>query len=292
MDFTLSQSRRSTAASSNQLETSALHTSGIRALSAVGLRLVMAAGLAMAGAVLGCDGATTSNLEADSRRGSARSGSPEATNADAAFVWPEDPSHPMLKLEVDSDPGRGTITIELMPEIAPATVAHVIDLAQQKYYDGTTFHRVIPGFMIQGGDPNSRDRDPDNDGQGNPEISITDEFGPAPFVRGVVGMGNKGRRNSTGGQFFIMHADNRNLDGRYTVIGRVIDGMDVVDSIMDVQIDQIGRWGPKDRPIENVVMKSVAIEIRETAKAQRSPTNLPQNDGSAENLSANTLADL
>jgi peptidyl-prolyl cis-trans isomerase B (cyclophilin B) len=191
------------------------------------------------------------------------------------FVWPEDPSHPTLALEIAADasaasesgeqPSHRRIQIELMPELAPVTVAHVINLAKENYYDGTTFHRVIPGFMIQGGDPNSRDRDPNNDGNGNPTMQISDEFGDAPFLRGVVGMGNLGRRNSTGSQFFIMHADHRSLDGRYTVIGRVISGMEVVDAITDVSIDKIGRWGPRDRPIKNVLMTRVAIEERAIA---------------------------
>ncbi len=189
------------------------------------------------------------------------------------FEWPDDPSHPTLGLEIENAAinvashgaddgqraGRGTIVIELMPELAPVTVARVIDLAKDGYYDGTTFHRVIPGFMIQGGDPNTRDRDPDNDGSGDPSVRLDDEFSDAPFVRGVVGMGNLGRRDSTGSQFFIMHADERSLDGRYTVIGKVVSGIEVVDEITRVSIDRIGRWGPKDRPIENVVMKRVAI---------------------------------
>jgi peptidyl-prolyl cis-trans isomerase B (cyclophilin B) len=194
--------------------------------------------------------------------------------AAVAFEWPDDPSHPSLSVEIENATinaighsaeegqraGESTIVIELMPELAPVTVAQVIDLAKDGYYDGTTFHRVIPGFMIQGGDPNTRDRDPSNDGNGDPSMRLDDEFGAAPFVRGVVAMGNLGRKGSTSGQFFIMHADNRSLDGRYTVIGRVVSGIEVVDEITRVSIDRIGRWGPKDRPIENVVMKRVAIQ--------------------------------
>lgn len=196
-----------------------------------------------------------------------------------AFEWPDDPSHPRLLLEIESDSSRVrgmkrgvlAIEIELMPELAPITVAHVIELAKDGYYDGTTFHRVIPGFMIQGGDPNSRDSDPDNDGKGDISIKFDDEFSDAPFLRGVVGMGNKGRQNSTGSQFFIMHADDHSLDGRYTVIGRVVSGIEIVDSITEVSIDRIGRWGPKNRPIENVFMKRVAIR-KESAKIGSDPS--------------------
>jgi len=185
----------------------------------------------------------------------------------APFEWPDDPNHATLSVEIETDSiefmdrieGGAIITIELMPELAPISVARVIDLAKDGYYDGTTFHRVIPDFMIQGGDPNSRDRNPNNDGNGNPELHLPDEFGEAPFLRGVVGMGNLGRKNSTGGQFFIMQADAPSLEGRYTVIGRVVSGIEVVDAITEVSIDRVGRWGPKDRPIENVWMKRVAI---------------------------------
>ena len=185
--------------------------------------------------------------------------------AAASFEWPVDPSHPTLTLEIESGASdvlaedKRTIVIELMPELAPESVAHVVDLAKDGYYDGTTFHRVIPGFMIQGGDSNSRDRDPNNDGDGIHDIRIADEFGRAPFVRGVVGMANRGHPNSAGSQFFIMHADNRSIDGRYSVIGRVVSGIEVVDAISQVPIDRVGRWGPKNRPLENVLMKRVAI---------------------------------
>lgn len=173
------------------------------------------------------------------------------------FAWPADPSHPVIEIEVRTPERRGTILVELMPELAPTTVVNVIELAEEGYYDGTTFHRVIPGFMIQGGDPRSRDRDPTNDGTGGAERDLPDEFTSAPYLRGIVGMGNRGRADSTSTQFFIMQADNRNLDGRYNTIGRVLDGMPLVDDITRVAIDRSGRWGPKDRPIENVVIERV-----------------------------------
>ena len=96
-------------------------------------------------------------------------------------------------------------------------------------------------------------------------MQSSDEFGAAPFLRGVVGMGNLGRKNTTGNQFVIVHADQPSLDGRYTVIGRVISGMDVVDEITRVSMDKVGRWGPRDRPIENVLMKHVTIHERVAA---------------------------
>ena len=215
-----------------------------------------------------------------------RTDSPETMGSEASFSWPEDPSHPVLEIVFESPDASGEIRIELMPELAPVTVAAVIELANKGYYDGTTFHRVIPQFMIQGGDPNSRDRDPSNDGYGDSSISYPDEFGQASFERGVVGMGNTGRANSSSAQFFIMHATEKSLDGRYTAIGRVIRGMEFVDSITQVEIDEVGRWGPKDRPITSVVMKKVhtigavatvldALD-RESALAQ---SNADENEG-------------
>lgn len=186
-----------------------------------------------------------------------RQAKPAPTEKADEFAWPADPSHPVIEVQVATPEQEGTILIELMPELAPATVVNVIDLANEGYYDGTTFHRVIPGFMIQGGDPKSRDRDPTNDGTGGGENPLPDEFSSAPYLRGVVGMGNRGRSDSTSAQFFIMHAENRNLDGRYNTIGRVLAGMEFVDEITRVAIDRSGRWGPKDRPIKNVTIQRV-----------------------------------
>ena len=166
----------------------------------------------------------------------------------------------------------GPIAVLLHYEKVPITVANFVGLAEgtrewtdtageqvtRPLYDGTIFHRVIKDFMIQGGDPNTRDNRPDNDGQGGPDLELADEFSDAPFSRGVVAMANRGRKNSAGSQFFIVHGDTPALVGQYTVIGRVRSGMEVVDAIVDVEIDGAGRWGPKHRPIENVVL--IAVE--------------------------------
>jgi len=155
----------------------------------------------------------------------------------------------------------GVIRIELLPEIAPQTVANFAKLVNEGFYDGTTFHRVIPGFMIQGGDPASKNKDPRDDGKGGPGYKIDDEFSAFPHVRGVVSMANTGDRNSGGSQFFIVHQDTRHLDGRYSAFGRVIESLDVVDAVTRVAIDKYGRFGPRDRPHPDaVVMESVRIE--------------------------------
>ncbi|MEE2663032.1 MAG: peptidylprolyl isomerase [Myxococcota bacterium] len=171
------------------------------------------------------------------------------------WSWP-DGAHPHALIEVA---GLGTIEIELYPELAPNTVANFQKLAAQGFYDGTTFHRVIPGFMIQGGDANTRNDDPRDDGAGGPGYTIEDEFSDAPHLRGAVSMANRGAPATGGSQFFIVHADSQHLDRDHSLFGRVVSGMDVVDRIAEVERDIAGRWGPKNRPIESLAMSKVRV---------------------------------
>ncbi len=175
----------------------------------------------------------------------------------AALPEPPPGSLPVATIRVRD---FGEIRVELLAHIAPQTVANFEKLAGEGFYDGTTFHRVIPDFMIQGGDPNTRDRDPRNDGMGGPGYAIPDEFGGAPHVRGILSMANTGRPETGGSQFFILVGDAPHLDGKHSVFGRVVDGMEVVDRIVAVERDEYGRWGPPDRPREDVVVESVRIE--------------------------------
>ncbi len=163
--------------------------------------------------------------------------------------------------------GYGAIHIALYPELAPVSVDSFRGLAGDGFYDGTTFHRVIPEFMIQGGDPNSLDDDPRNDGFGGPDFRVPDEFSEALHTRGTVSLANTGSPNSSGSQFFIVLADQPHLDGRYNVIGKVIEGMDVVDRITTAERDLLGRWGAQDRPIENIVIER--IELTETEDGEQ-----------------------
>jgi cyclophilin family peptidyl-prolyl cis-trans isomerase len=156
----------------------------------------------------------------------------------------------------------GAIRVELLPELAPQTVAHFRRLVEEGYYDGTTFHRVVPDFVIQGGDPNSRDRDPRNDGRGGRQEEIAIEASDVTFVRGVVAMANRRGASTSGPQFFVTVEDRPDLDGRFALFGHVVEGMDVVDAIARVPTDTYGRYGPKDRPLEDVVM---TIRIEEGA---------------------------
>lgn len=147
----------------------------------------------------------------------------------------------------------GSIQVELYPEIAPNTVMNFMSLAQKGFYNGLIFHRVIKGFMIQGGCPNGT-------GMGNPGYSIKGEFrgngvdNPLKHERGVISMARSMMPNSAGSQFFIMHKDAPHLDGQYAAFGRVIDGMDVVDDIANQWTDAM------DKPVEPQVMESVTVE--------------------------------
>lgn len=175
--------------------------------------------------------------------------------------------HPAVVLEVE---GYGRIRIELLPEKAPKTAANFASLAEKGFYDGTTFHRVIPGFVIQGGDPNSKNRDPRDDGEGGPGYTIPDEPSDLRQVRGTVSMANLGSPHTAGSQFFIVLADQPDLDGRYTAFGRVTEGMDVVDRIAAVETDRYGRWGAQDRPRTNVVVKRAQL-VDDTSPDERTP---------------------
>jgi len=135
---------------------------------------------------------------------------------------------------VNIETNHGNISFELLDDLAPETVRNFKELAKKGFYDGTLFHRVIPGFMIQGGDPNTKTDDKDSWGMGGPGYTINAEFNSKSHSRGIVSMARGPDPNSAGSQFFIMHGDNPGLDHEYTVFGKVIKGMDVVDKIVMV----------------------------------------------------------
>ena len=160
--------------------------------------------------------------------------------------------------------GFGEIRFVLLEQVAPHHVANFIALATSHFYDGTTFHRVIPKFMIQGGDPNSKDADPTNDGTGGPGYFLQPEFNATHHDPGVVSMARQAEPATAGSQFFIMTTGSESwrpqLDGQYTVFGRVIQGQDVVDAISKTPRDR------RDRPLSNVVVESVTILPAPAAK--------------------------
>lgn len=147
----------------------------------------------------------------------------------------------------------GTFKAELYPEIAPNTVNNFISLVKKGFYDGTIFHRVIPGFMIQGGDP-------EGSGMGGPGYGIKGEFSANGFkndlrhTRGVLSMARSMRPNSAGSQFFVMVADAPHLDGQYAAFGKVIEGMETADAIVSAKRDY------SDRPYEDQIMEKVTVK--------------------------------
>lgn len=150
----------------------------------------------------------------------------------------------------------GDIKLELFDSDAPKTVANFIKLAKEGFYDGTKFHRVIKDFMIQGGDPNSKDNDWSNDGTGDPGYKFEDEINQNKLVRGALAMANSGP-NTNGSQFFIVTAKETPwLDGKHTVFGKVIEGMENVDKIENVETDKLkGDHSKKDVIISEIIIE-------------------------------------
>jgi peptidyl-prolyl cis-trans isomerase B (cyclophilin B) len=148
----------------------------------------------------------------------------------------------------------GEIVLKFYPDVAPNHVKNFLDLAGKKFYDGTTFHRVIPGFMIQGGDPNSKNPDRASHGMGGPGHRLKAEFNSKPHRRGVLSMARANDPDSAGSQFFICVADSNFLDWQYTAFGEVVSGMEVADRIVSVKRD--GR----DNPLERIEMTVTVAE--------------------------------
>jgi len=148
----------------------------------------------------------------------------------------------------------GNIELKFFPEGAPNHVNNFIELAKKGFYDGTIFHRVIPRFMIQGGDPNSKQPDKSKHGQGGPGYTIKAEFNEKPHKRGTLSMARASDPDSAGSQFFICVADSAFLDKKYTVFGEVFSGMEVVDKIVNQPRDKM------DNPLDRVEMKVKIME--------------------------------
>lgn len=147
----------------------------------------------------------------------------------------------------------GKIVFKLLPELAPEHVRNFVKLAQSGFYDGTLFHRVIPGFMIQGGDPNTKTPDKSKWGMGGPGYTIKAEFSTRSHLRGIVSMARAMDPNSAGSQFFVVTSDSTFLDRQYTVFGEVLEGMETADQIVSQQRDK------NDCPLQEVRMTKVTI---------------------------------
>lgn len=159
-------------------------------------------------------------------------------------------NNPIVTIEMENG---GVMKVELYPETAPNTVANFISLVEKGFYNGTIFHRVIPGFMIQGGDP-------EGTGMGGPGYRIKGEFTANRFqndlkhTKGVISMARSGHPDSAGSQFFIMVDDAPHLDGQYASFGKMIEGIEVADQIVSVATNY------SDRPLEEQRMRSVTVE--------------------------------
>ncbi len=138
----------------------------------------------------------------------------------------------------------GNIKINLLPEIAPETVRNFVALATSNFYDGTLFHRVIPNFMIQGGDPNTKESDKSVWGQGGPGYNLKAEFNSRSHLRGIVSMARASDPDSAGSQFFIVTSDSTFLDKQYTVFAEVVEGLEIADKIVNLPRD--GNDCPKE----------------------------------------------
>lgn len=149
---------------------------------------------------------------------------------------------------------HGTISFRLLPELAPETVRNFESLAKSNFYNNTLFHRVIPGFMIQGGDPNTKTNNKRTWGQGGPGYTIKAEFNSRSHKRGIVSMARAQDPDSAGSQFFIVTTDSAFLDRQYTVFGEVVSGMDVADKIVNLPRDS------NDCPLQEAKMLKVTIQ--------------------------------
>ena len=138
----------------------------------------------------------------------------------------------------------GNIRIKLLPEIAPETVRNFVTLATSNFYNGTLFHRVIPNFMIQGGDPNTKESDKSVWGQGGPGYNLKAEFNSRSHLRGIVSMARASDPDSAGSQFFIVTSDSTFLDKQYTVFAEVVEGLEIADKIVNLPRD--GNDCPKE----------------------------------------------
>ncbi|BBF42842.1 peptidyl-prolyl cis-trans isomerase [Lachnospiraceae bacterium KM106-2] len=158
--------------------------------------------------------------------------------------------NPIVTFEMENG---DVMKVELYPEVAPNTVKNFVSLVNKGFYNGLIFHRVIPGFMIQGGCP-------DGNGMGGPGYSIKGEFSMNGFenelahTEGVISMARSAMPNSAGSQFFIMHKNSPHLDGQYAAFGKIVEGMDVVNKIAGTKTDYA------DRPREDQVMKTVTVD--------------------------------
>ena len=160
----------------------------------------------------------------------------------------------------------GQMVLEFWPDVAPKTVENFKKLAKEGFYDGTCFHRIIKGFMIQGGDPNTKDPTKEATyGQGGPGYTTKGEVNKRKHVRGVISMAHSGHPDSAGSQFFICHAEAKSLDGKYTAFGQLIKGDDVLEKLANTAVGP-DRRGEVSKPLQRVALQSVKIVPADSVK--------------------------
>lgn len=190
---------------------------------------------------------------------SSESSTPTATEVQEETVSEERQGDPYAILETS----KGEITIRLRPDLAPETVRSFLELAEVGFYNRTTFHRVMKGRMIQGGDPYSRDRDPYNDGQGTSGEYLPIEFSEEPFDRGTVAMGRTPGSDKGGScQFFIVLQRSPDWDGQYNVFGEIVGGIEVAEEISNSPLSKDSHPAMKNRPVGKQVIEGIQIEYR------------------------------
>ncbi len=163
-------------------------------------------------------------------------------------------------LEAVLDTDKGRMRARFFPDVAPNHVRNFLTLAQQGFYDGTAFHRVVRGFMIQGGCPNTKSGGRGQPGTGGPGHRVAAEFNNKPHRRGVLSMARSAHPDSAGSQFFIVHGDHvASLDGNYTVFGELSEGLDVLDAIAASEVE-FGAGGERSKPVTRIGLHSVRVE--------------------------------
>jgi len=172
-----------------------------------------------------------------------------------SFVSANEKAVDAVPVDVVIETKFGDMELKLFPDVAPGHVENFLKLAKSGFYDGTIFHRVIPGFMIQGGDPNSKGSDKSTHGTGGPGYAIDAEFNDKPHVRGTLSMARSRDPDSAGSQFFIVVKESSFLDHQYTVFGVVVNGIEVADEIVSQERDA------RDNPMERIEVKIRVIEL-------------------------------
>jgi peptidyl-prolyl cis-trans isomerase B (cyclophilin B) len=199
---------------------------------------------------------TSSTSSTDSKSATTSTETPAANPNETGYKMPYPERAPKDGDEVAViETGQGRIVLCFFNDKAPRHVKNFKDLANKKFYDGTRFHRVIPGFMIQGGDPNTKNSDRADDGTGGPGYNVKAEFNDLKHTRGILSMARTGDPDGAGSQFFIMHENSPSLDNQYSIFGQVVEGIEVVEKIVNLPKDA------NDNPTDDEASRVKSVKI-------------------------------